>query len=119
MINIIAIILSFFMAFNPMVENSEKPIDHSLHSRTAIIYEINDSEDIVYLIDSVGYVWAFEGVEDWIVGDIVSFTLWDKNNMSFLILTVAFMNRGECAANIKTVLPLPWEAMMKKIVCNG
>ena len=94
MINIIAIILSFFMAFNPMVENSEKPIDHSLHSRTAIICEINDSEDIVYLIDSVGYVWTFEGVEDWIVGDIVSFTLWDKNNTPETICDDEIINIG-------------------------
>lgn len=43
----------------------------SLYARAGVITEFDYENDIVYFIDDVGYTWAFYGIEDWTIGDIV------------------------------------------------
>lgn len=78
---IMTLTLSALLTFAPVAEKQEKPIDiDSIHSRTGIIYNVDYDNDIVYIVDIVDHVWVFSGTEDWIEGDIISFTLWDSNN---------------------------------------
>ncbi len=46
--------------------------NEEIYPRTMIVDEINAETNTVILVDSVGYEWEFEGVEDWEVGDICS-----------------------------------------------
>ena len=43
-----------------------------IYPRTMVVYEINHKLDVVMLKDSTGLIWAFNGVEDWKIGDICS-----------------------------------------------
>lgn len=42
-----------------------------LYARAGVITEFDHENDIVYFMDDVGYTWAFYGIEDWTIGDIV------------------------------------------------
>ena len=46
--------------------------NEELYPRTMVVSEIDAGSDTVVLTDSVGFVWAFYGVEDWQIGDICS-----------------------------------------------
>ena len=39
------------------------------------VVEIDESEDIIYLVDVNGNEWIWEGVEDWQVSDIAAATM--------------------------------------------
>ena len=49
------------------------------YPRTAVVVEIDRPNDTVICMDSVGTLWAFYGVEDWEVGDVVSMILDSRN----------------------------------------
>lgn len=42
-----------------------------LYARAGVITEFDYENDIVYFMDDVSYIWAFYGIEDWTIGDIV------------------------------------------------
>lgn len=78
---IIALLLSIMIAFIPTAEKQDSQFDpENIHSRTGIIYTVDYNNDLVYVVDSTDHVWAFCGIEDWLIGDIISFTLLDTNN---------------------------------------
>lgn len=47
------------------------------------VVEINESEDIIYLVDVNGNEWIYEGVEDWQVGDIAT-AIMNNNNTEII-----------------------------------
>lgn len=54
----------------------------NLYAKTAMIYELDRTSDIVYVVDSNGEAWTFEGCEDYVIGDYVSMIMFDNNTQS-------------------------------------
>lgn len=50
----------------------------NLYPNTAIVIALDSYEDIVICIDGAGHEWIFEGVEDWMIGDLVSLLMFDN-----------------------------------------
>lgn len=44
----------------------------NLYPHTAVVIEVNEAEDCVYLSDFNGEIWMFYGAEDWMIGDIAA-----------------------------------------------
>lgn len=42
-----------------------------LYPRAFVITEFDYENDLVIVEDAVGYIWDFEGIEDWEIGDMV------------------------------------------------
>ena len=67
--------------------------DTGLYAHTAVIVEFNYDEDVVVVEDAVGFLWEFEGIEDYFVGDVVSMLMWDNGTESIfddVILDVVY-----------------------------
>lgn len=43
-----------------------------LYPATFVVVEVDRGLDVVTMEDSVGYLYSFNGCEDWFVGDVVS-----------------------------------------------
>lgn len=56
------------------------------YSRAAVIYDFDYEEDIVKVVDAVGFSWEFYGIEDYCIGDLVVMTMEDKNGTPETIL---------------------------------
>lgn len=54
----------------------------TLYAKTAIIYELDRDNDIVYVSDSNGEAWSFMGCEDYEIGDYVSMIMYTNNTKS-------------------------------------
>jgi hypothetical protein len=52
------------------------------YPRTAIVYSFDTVSDTVKVIDFAGEMWEFYGIEDWMIGDIVSMMMYDNNTES-------------------------------------
>jgi hypothetical protein len=50
-----------------------------IYPTTAIVREIDYDNDVVYCEDCNGDMWAFEGIEDWDIDDIVSMIMDDND----------------------------------------
>lgn len=48
-----------------------------IYPTTMIVVELDNQHDIVICEDFNGNQWAFEGIEDWMIGDIVSMIMED------------------------------------------
>ena len=48
------------------------------YPRVAVVSAIDKDTDTVTVTDSVGYMWDFEGIEDWMIGDVVAMTMYDN-----------------------------------------
>lgn len=53
--------------------------NNSEYALTTKVAEINNETDTVICIDSNGNKWAFEGVEDWMIGDYCSMIMNDNS----------------------------------------
>ena len=56
---------------------------NSIYSTVFEVVEINESEDIIYLVDVNGNEWIWNGVEDWQVGDIAA-AIMNNNNTEII-----------------------------------
>lgn len=54
------------------------PIQSETYTREMTVTEINRESDTVVLIDVEGHIWAFYGVENWLVGDTCTCTMDDN-----------------------------------------
>lgn len=50
----------------------------ALYPMTTVVIETDDKNDVVTCVDFNGNEWAFDGVEDWAVGDIASMIMCDN-----------------------------------------
>lgn len=57
-----------------------------LLARTTVVIKTDYDADVVTVEDASGFIWQFYGCEDWIVGDVASLILWDRNNTTDTIL---------------------------------
>ena len=67
--------------------------DTGFYAHTAVIVEFNYDEDVVVVEDAIGFLWEFEGVEDYFVGDVVSMLMWNNGTESIfddIILDVVY-----------------------------
>lgn len=65
-------------------QSSAKPLlnpDH-IYSNVAKVIELDRNNDIVTVIDGIGYTWQFSGCEDWMINDYVSFVMYDMGTES-------------------------------------
>ena len=64
----------------------------NLYPNTAIVVALDGYEDLVICVDGAGVEWIFEGVEDWMVGDIVSLLMFDNftENIRDDVIMVAY-----------------------------
>lgn len=73
-----------------------------VYARVGVIYEINYEEDFFVVEDSVGFLWEYEGVEDFAVDDVVAMMMADvagtESILDDVILSVTFS--GYIAADV-------------------
>ena len=43
--------------------------DADVYARVAVVDSVDEATDIVVFVDSVGFLWEIEGIEDWFIGD--------------------------------------------------
>lgn len=55
--------------------------DH-IYSNVGKVIELDRENDIVTVIDGVGYTWQFTECDDWMIGDYVSFVMYDNGTES-------------------------------------
>lgn len=55
--------------------------DH-IYGNVGKVIELDRENDIVTVIDGVGYTWQFTECDDWMIGDYVSFVMYDMNTES-------------------------------------
>ncbi|MCD7862849.1 MAG: hypothetical protein LUG61_04910 [Lachnospiraceae bacterium] len=55
--------------------------NHKIYPATAIVTEINEKTDTVYVATASGVPYEFEGIEDYVVGDLVAMIM-DDNGTS-------------------------------------
>ena len=55
--------------------------DH-IYSNVAKVIDLDRDNDIVTVIDGIGYTWQFSGCEDWMINDYVSFVMYDNGTES-------------------------------------
>lgn len=51
--------------------------ERDLYSLTTVVCDFDYENDLVYCEDFNGEVWCFEGIEDWVLGDIASFVMYN------------------------------------------
>lgn len=51
----------------------------NLYAKTAVVTCTDEETDMVYCLDCNKNIWTFEGIEDWMPGDIVSMIMDTKN----------------------------------------
>lgn len=69
---------------NTAKQTSIKPLvspDH-IYGNVGKVIELDRENDIVTVIDGVGYTWQFTECDDWMIGDYVSFVMYDNGTES-------------------------------------
>lgn len=61
-------------AFVPKVAEPE----HNLYPMAAMVCELEEENDLVVIEDFNGNLWEFDGVEDWMVGDVCAVLMNDN-----------------------------------------
>lgn len=54
------------------------PTVENYYPLTALVVDFNEEEDVVICEDYAGNIWEFEGIEDWMEGDLVSLLMDSK-----------------------------------------
>lgn len=49
------------------------------YPRVAVVEDVDEVNNIVLFVDSVGFVWEWEGVEDWEIGDTAALMMDDMD----------------------------------------
>lgn len=70
------IIAMFMLVFNMAFADT---------TRTAVVIEVNEQENLLVLFDGAGLFWEWEGIEDLDVFDVVSFKLIDTQNTESIL----------------------------------
>lgn len=58
------------------------PAPATEYPKTFIVFEIDRTDDIIYLMDANGNEWIYEGCEDWQTGDVAAATMNDNGTPS-------------------------------------
>lgn len=74
---LIIIAFIFIMQFLVVIFVNNVIEKSNLYPMTTVVTELNQEKDEVICIDFNGNEWVFDGVEDWLVGDIASMIIDD------------------------------------------
>lgn len=73
----VLLLLALIGGLTTIVMLSEKPTT-TTYAMTCEVIELDHENDLVILVDANGFEWAWEGVEDWQIGDCASLVM-DNN----------------------------------------
>lgn len=89
-----AIVTCILMMVKGLTAEAKSPYKlDNMYAKTAMVYELDRTCDIVYVVDSNGEAWTFEGCEDYELGDYVSMIMYDNGTQSIyddIILKVQY-----------------------------
>ena len=71
-------LLALLLAFVLIAGSASALSLDNLYADTMIVDELDFENDLAFLVDCFGNLWAIEEVEDWLVGDIVSLIMFDQ-----------------------------------------
>ena len=79
-----AIVVCILMMIRGLTVEAKTPTYNldNLYGKTAMVYELDRTMDIVYVVDCNGEAWTFEGCEDYELGDYVSMIMYDNGTQS-------------------------------------
>ena len=63
---------AMFLAMCVVFASAETEAERGVYANVGIVTRLDEGEDLVYVEDCVGFVWCFEGIEDWSIGDMVA-----------------------------------------------
>lgn len=76
---IVAIVLVVILGFtSPVAFAKPAEIQHEQYARAAMVYYVDEYDDVVTFIDGCGFLWAINGISDWERGDLAAL-LMDNN----------------------------------------
>jgi len=76
---LLAIVILSCVLFSVVSSSAEQINVDNVLIRVGTIVEIDEENDVVVVMDTVGMLWEFEGIEDYALDDIVAL-LMDRNN---------------------------------------
>lgn len=76
---LLAIVVLCCILFSVVSSSAEQIDVDNILVRVGTIVEIDAENDVVVVMDTVGMLWAFDGIEDYMLDDTVAL-LMDKNN---------------------------------------
>lgn len=76
---LLAIVVLCCVLFSVVSSSAEQIDVDNILIRVGTIVEIDEENDVVVVMDTVGMLWAFDGIEDFMLDDTVAL-LMDKNN---------------------------------------
>lgn len=59
--------------------------EDSLYPQAFIVDEIDEKKDLVYLRTFSGFIYTWEGVEDWMVGDIAAAIMYNSGTEETIV----------------------------------
>lgn len=75
---IVVLSLSVTACYADALKNAVDEFSSHIYPSCGIVVEVNYEEDYIVIEDFYGNAWIFEGVEDWIEGDIVAVIMDDN-----------------------------------------
>ena len=54
--------------------------EERVYARVVVVTNLNFDEDIVEVEDAIGFIWEFDGVEDYAIGDIIAMVMMDRGS---------------------------------------
>lgn len=79
-VEVVVIVLVIIWGFTSPVAFA-KPVEiiqHEQYARAAMVYYVDEYDDVVTFIDGCGFLWAINGISDWEHGDFAAL-LMDNN----------------------------------------
>ncbi len=76
---LLAIVILCCVLFSVVSSSAEQIDANNVLVRVGTIVEIDEENDVVVVMDTVGMLWEFEGIEDYALDDTVTL-LMDRNN---------------------------------------
>lgn len=80
---LLAIVVLCCVLFSFVSSSAEQINVDNILIRVGTIVEIDAENDVVVVMDTVGMLWAFDGIEDYMLDDTVAL-LMDKNNTEII-----------------------------------
>lgn len=90
---ILALILALVMVLT--LSAAAAATYEGLYAKSTVVVEVNEDDDIVVVEDFNGFLWKFEGCEDWVVGDICAMVM-DNNGTPETIFDDIILNTTYC-----------------------
>ena len=76
---LLAIVVLCCVLFSVLSSSAEQINADNILVRVGTIVEIEEENDVVVVMDTIGMLWEFEGIEDYMLDDTVAL-LMDRNN---------------------------------------